>query len=178
MHSHPLSPGVGIGRLADLRLLRVVELAAARQRQEVEAGARERHGEVPRIVEPAAARDDLVGEETTTDDEARTDARADGLEHLEGQPDTRVARSAVSVAPVVTGREKPRHGVRVRVVQLDAVEAGGFGAGRGGGENLRKHARQIAHRRLVHVGHALAIAVVQRLELACVEDAVEIRVAQ
>ena len=53
----------GIGGFADLGLRGVVELAALRQRQVVEAGARELDGEPDRVVDARAALDDLVAEE-------------------------------------------------------------------------------------------------------------------
>jgi hypothetical protein len=54
-------------------------------------------------------------------------------------------------------------------VQLDAVEARLARAPGCGREQLGQHARQLAHVGQVQVGHALALAVAQRLELAGVE---------
>jgi hypothetical protein len=63
-------------------------------------------------------------------------------------------------------------------VQLDAVEAGVLGAARRLRKELGQHLRQLADVRQLDVGHALAIAVAQRLELAGFEDARELFVGE
>src|SRR6185312_11839691 len=95
--------GVGVGGFADLGLRGVVELAALRQRQVVEAGARELDGEVDGVVDAGAAFDDLVAEEARAD-AAVAHARADGGDDLERQTDARLARAAVAVVARVLGR--------------------------------------------------------------------------
>ncbi len=76
--------GVGVGRLADPRLLGVLELAALADGEEVEAGGGEARAEVDGVVEPAAAFDDLVPQEADTDGPIGTEALPDGGVDLEG----------------------------------------------------------------------------------------------
>src|SRR5689334_5590700 len=58
----PAGPGVGVCRPADLRLLGILELAAARQRQEIHTGPRELYAEVCAVVYRVASRNTLVAE--------------------------------------------------------------------------------------------------------------------
>ena len=51
-------------------------------------------------------------------------------------------------------------------MKLDAVEAGGLRALRGGGEQRRQRLRQVADMRQFHVGHALAVTLHEGFELA------------
>ena len=60
---------IGIGGAADARLLGVVELAAARGRDEIHAGFGELHAEIDRVLDVAAALDAFVGEEAAADRE-------------------------------------------------------------------------------------------------------------
>jgi hypothetical protein len=66
----------------------------------------------------------------------------------------------------------------VREVQLDAVEPGGGGARRGGGEQPGQHRRQRGDVRQVGIGDALAVAERQVLALALVEDRQQRRLGQ
>jgi hypothetical protein len=157
--------GVRIRGPSFLRLLRVLELAAARQRQKVHPGARELDAEEHRIVHAAAAVDALVGKIPASDDEALGDAVANGAEDLERQARAVLSGAAIAVAARVSRRQEGRHRVRVSVVQLDAVEAGGLGAAGGGGEDRRKRAGQVADVRLVRVGHTFAQTEVHRFYL-------------
>ena len=77
-----------------------------------------------------------------------------------------LARAAVAVAARVQPREERGHGVGVSVVQLDAVEAGLARAPAGLGEEAGQRERQVADLRQLHVHDALAVAEVERLELA------------
>ena len=54
----------------------------------------------------------------------------------------------------------------MRVMKLDAVEAGRSCAPCGRGKNLRQDLRQLAYVREVRVGHTLAVAHVQGFKLA------------
>jgi hypothetical protein len=158
--------GVGVRGRADFRLRGVVELAALRHRNEVGARAREGDGVVRRVVDVASSRDRLVAEHAQADRDVRADGGAHGGEDFERQPQPAVARAAVAVRAVVRPREERRHRVGVRIVQFHAVEPGVAGAARGGGEERRQRPRQVAHVRQSDVGHALAVAVVERLGLA------------
>src|SRR5262249_15054519 len=73
----------------------------------------------------------------------------------------------------VERREERRHRVRVRVVELDPIEARSLRALGRAREEIGEDAREIADVREVHVRHALARADPQRLELVAIEDRVE-----
>ena len=138
--------GVGIGRLPDHGLFRVLELAALRDGQEVHAGGGEAAGVVDGILDARAARDDLVTEETAADGSSPRrlhDARPSKTSS--GRRRRASRRAAVAVVTIIQAREEARHGVGVGVVQLDAVEAGLAGAARGGGEETRQGLRQVAY---------------------------------
>ena len=98
--------GVRVRGPADLRLLRVLELAAPRERQEVHPRARELDAEEHRVLDAVAARDAVLGEEAAADDEARADARAHGAVDLERQPHAVLARAAVAVVPRGSARRE------------------------------------------------------------------------
>ena len=160
------APGIGVGRPADARLLGVVELAAPRGRQEVHAGASELDREVRGILHRAAALDALLGEEPAAQRIVGADRLARGAVDLQRQAHAGFARAAITVGAVVGRRQERRHRVGVGVVQLHPVEAGALRPQRCGGEQLRQHLRKVADMRQVHVGDALAQAVVERLQLA------------
>ena len=115
--------GVGVGRLADLGLLGVLEFAAVREREEVHPGAREGDAEEAGVVDAVAALDDSSQRKRQPSVVRRRRARARRRD-LERQPDALLARAAVAVRARVQRREERRHRVGVREVQLDAVEAG------------------------------------------------------
>src|SRR5690606_7032946 len=79
--------GIGIGGPAHLRLLGIVELAAAGERQEIHAGAGELDAEVLRVFHVAAALDALVGEEAAAHAEVVPGLAAHAPVHLERQAD-------------------------------------------------------------------------------------------
>ncbi len=135
-------PGIGIGRVADPRLLGVVEFSAARGRQEIHAGPRECGGEISGVRDAAAARDAVVGEKAAADDVIAADAPPHRGEHFERQADAVLARPAIAVRAHVRGREEGRHGVGMRLMQLDAVEPRRARAPRRIGEESRQHLRQ------------------------------------
>ena len=122
--------GVGVGGLADRRLLRVVELAAARDREEVEAGAAELDADRLRVLERVAAdaavlaEDVLAAEVAAADQElaARPPRAPRRSPRAAGACGSRSCRRSRRVRRV-RDREKGRHRVGVREVQLDAVEA-------------------------------------------------------
>ena len=120
--------------------------ARARRR----SSARRRRGCRPRCTSSQRKR------QPTT--QARADARAHRGEHLERQPHALLARAAVAVGARVQRREERRHRVGVRVVQLDAVEAGRFAraaASANSPGSTRGSSRMCGR---CDVGHPLAVA--------------------
>src|SRR6185437_483932 len=81
-------------------------------------------GEIGGVLEPAAARDALLGEETAADREAAADPRARRAIDLDRQADAVLARPAIAVLARIRRRKEGGHGVGVRVMELGAVEAG------------------------------------------------------
>jgi hypothetical protein len=151
--------GVWIRGFADFRLLGVIELPARGDAQVVEALARKGGAVSGRVFLRAPARDAFIAEEPRAHDEVRAHGVAHRLVDLEGEPQARVSVAAVPIGARVRGREKRRHGVRVGVMQLDAVETRGVGAGGGGGEEPREPRRQLGDVRQVGIRHALAVTV-------------------
>ena len=167
------APGVRIDRLADLRLLGVLEPPALGDREIVDAPLGEAPTEPDRVVQSAAAFHDVVAEVADAHDVVAADPLADRGEGLQRQSHPVLARAAVAVGPRVQAREERRHRVGVRVVQLDAVEAGLAGAPGRFGEEGGKHPRQLADVVEVRVPDALTVAVVERLELAVVQHGLD-----
>jgi hypothetical protein len=75
--------------VADLRLLRVLELAALRDREKVEARARELGGVEGRVLDTTAAVNHLVAEEAHADRVVRADFGAHGLVDFERETHAR-----------------------------------------------------------------------------------------
>ena len=157
---------VGVRGLADVGLLRVVELATLADRQEVEAGACERLRIEAGVLDATAVFDYLIAEKARPDAETGVGARAHGGEDLERQSQAGLWRTTISIGAHVRAREERGHRIGVRVVQFDAIKAGRFGARRGVGEQDRQHARQFAKVRLVQVVHFFAEAEGEVTELA------------
>src|SRR6267154_954209 len=59
------------------------------------------------------------------------------------------------------------------VMEFDSIETGFAGTSGGAGEQARQLSRQIANLRQMYVGHALAVAEVERFQLARVEEFLE-----
>src|SRR3984957_6815032 len=130
--------GVRVGRVPDLRLPGVVELAAARERQEVHTGVRELLPEVGRVIDAAAARDALLRKVAAADGKVRADRAPHLRVHLKGQPHALLARAAVAIGTLVGARQEGGERVGMGKVQLDPVKAGAARPLRG----LRKERRQ------------------------------------
>ncbi len=122
--------------------------------------------------------DAVVAEVAATDDEAVGTAARTAANTSSGRRTRCFARAAVAVRPRVPRREERRHRVGVREVELDAVEAGRGGAAAPRPRRCRAALRQVADVRLLNVGHALAIAELERLELARTEDRSQLLVRQ
>ncbi len=113
--------------------------------------------EPPTPLDAAACFDGLVAEEARADAPVAADLAAHRLVDLERQPQPRLGRAAVAVrAPVGAGEER-RHRVGVRVVQLDAVEAGLARAASRLREQVGQHARQFFDVGEVHVVDLFAV---------------------
>ena len=166
---------VRVGRPSHLGLLRVLELAPARQRHEVHARLREPDPERDGVRHVAAVLDRLVGEVAAAHAEVGAHRLPHPREDLQRQPCPLLHPAAVAVVPRVSPREERRHRVRVGVVQLDAVEARLSGPTRRRGEQVGQHLRQVTNVGQVRVGHPLALAVAQRLELAGGEHLLALR---
>src|ERR1700731_1591242 len=64
------------------------------------------------------------------------------------------------------------------IMEFDSIETGFAGTSGGAGEQGRQLSRQIANLRQMNVGHALAVAEVECLHLARVEDFLEFLAGQ
>src|SRR2546423_778105 len=116
-----------------------------------------------------AIADDFVAEEAHANTVIRADPPAYLAVDFERQPHTVLAPPAITIRSRVGGTQERGHRVGVRVVQLDAIEAGLAGAHGGSGEDAGQYVWQLANVRQVHVGDALAVAIAQRFKLALVE---------
>ncbi len=165
---HALEPalaGVGIGRLSQGGLLRVLELPALAHREDVGAPAGELRPEPRGLLGTEAALDDLVPEVADPDAVPRSHPRPHRRQDLPREPHAVLPRSPVAVGPEVERGEERGHRVGVGVVQLDAVEPRLAGAGRRVGEEPGERLRKIPHVGDVHVPHALPMAEVEGLPL-------------
>ena len=115
-------PGVGIAGPAHPRLLGVLELAPAREREVVHPGPRELGPEPGRILGGAASRNAFLGQEPAPNHESLAHRVSHRAVDLERQLHPIRTRSAVAVVSLVQRGEKRRHGVGVGVVQLHAIE--------------------------------------------------------
>ena len=157
---------VGVGRLPDPGLACVLELATLRDRHEVQPRLGEAHRVGDRVLDPAPAPDDLVAEQPAPDGPVGPDLAADGVDHLERQALATREVPAVPVLARVPPREEARQRVGVGHVQLEPIEAGLARPARRGGEERGQLGREPGHVGEVHVGHPLARAHVQVLQLA------------
>ena len=164
---------IGIGGLTDARLLRVVELAAARCRQKIETRARKGDTEIAGVLHRAPALDTFLGQKTAAERVIRADCFTHGGNDFQRQPRAPLERTAITVLARIGARQKRRHRIGVRVVQLDAIEARNFRAQGGGCEEIGQHVRQVADMRELHIRHALAMAMPQRFHFARRENSLE-----
>src|SRR5207247_11284620 len=107
-------------RLADLRLLGVLEAAALRDREIVDAAFGELDSEPHGVVDTASALHDLVAEVADADRVVGADARAHRREDVERQPRAMRERSPLAVRARVEAGEERRHRLGMVVVELDA----------------------------------------------------------
>ena len=97
---------IGIGGPADRGLLGVIELAAARRRQEIHAGAGESDAEKHGVVDLVAAVDAFVGKETAADNKILADPVAHRGIDVKRQPHAIVPRAAIAVIARIGAREE------------------------------------------------------------------------
>src|SRR5262249_48059950 len=133
---------VRIDRLPHLRLLRVVELTAFRDREEVETGASEFDAEPDRVPDPIALRDHLVAEKPNADRIIIADPPARRLVYFNRQTNPSPGGPAVTVVARIGHAQERGHRVSVRVVQFDAVKPGFSRPTGGGGEDAGQYFRQ------------------------------------
>src|SRR5437870_9371934 len=96
-----------------------------------------------------AVLDHLVTEEPDPNRVVASYALAHRTVDFERQPHAILSRSAVPVRTVVLGTKKRSHGVRVRVVELDPIEAGLACSPGSIGEDAGQYVRQFANVRQV-----------------------------
>jgi hypothetical protein len=168
MHSYPLGPVYGYAAAPTFGL-RIVELAASRQGDEIAAGSSQLCGKILRVRHRRAACNAFIRQDPCADDELRTGRRAHRTEDLERQSNPILARASIAVRSCVGRRQKGGHRVGVGVVQFDAVKARGARARRCLRKERRKRLRQVGDVRVFGVGDALPVTHAQRLELACAQ---------
>src|ERR1700722_7529537 len=98
--------GVGVGGGIHARLLGVVELAAARGREEIHPRARKGRSEEAGVLDRATVLDAFLREKPAADDEFLADPGAHAGEHLERQAHASRACTAPTVVAGISPREK------------------------------------------------------------------------
>src|SRR5207244_3841993 len=111
-------PGVGIAGPAHPRLLGVLELAPAREREVVHPAPRKLGTEPSRILGGVAARDAVLTEKPAPYHESLAHRASHRAIDLERHLHPIGTGPAIAVIPLVERGEEGRHGVGMRVVQL------------------------------------------------------------
>ena len=101
----------------------VFEFSAGRERDVIGAGTSEANGDRSGVEHRVAVANALVADESNADGKIVADRLAHALRDTQRKAQAILERAAVLVAPRVEAREKRRQRVRVRHVELDAVEA-------------------------------------------------------
>ncbi len=97
---------VGVRGFADFWLRCILEFSAARQGNEVHAGAREALCKVFGVIDRAAGIDAVFSQHSAADWKRRSDLRAYRREHLERQPNSLFPCAAVAIGPGIERGEK------------------------------------------------------------------------
>src|SRR3954462_2806090 len=108
-------PRVWISSAADVRLLGVVELSAARRGNEIHAGAREGGPEIRGFFDAASAVNGFLGQISTAHCVVGADALTHGSEHVQWSFHPVLARAAVAIRAGISARKKRGHRVGMRV---------------------------------------------------------------
>jgi hypothetical protein len=87
-------------------LLGIIELAAARQRDEIHAGARKRDTEIDRVLDAVAALDAFFRQEADADGKLFAHAAANLGQDFKRQPRPVFERAAIPVRPRIGAREE------------------------------------------------------------------------
>ena len=171
-------PGVGIAGPAHPRLLGVLELAPAREREVVHPGPRKLGSEPGRILGGVASRNAFLGQEPAPHHESLAHRASHRAVDLERQLHPIRAGSAVAIIPLVQRGEKRRHGVGVGVVQLHAIEPRLLGTCRRSSEQSRQYPWQLPNVRQLGIGDPLPLAESQALELPLIQELGPLRLRQ